>query len=165
VAFVLARDVGLEGIESPAAMEADAGLMARLEALRVAAALKMGIAASEEEARTKIRNIPHVAIVSAPRGDAEHITVRMMSTGQPHRATPLTGALCLAAAMRLPGTIAASVARLPADANADLVIAHPTGRLPVAARVDNGHVAEAVVYRTARRLMEGAVLVPRSRLQ
>jgi hypothetical protein len=72
--------------------------------------------------------------------------------------------MCLATAMRLPGTIAAALARLPQDPAADLVIAHPTGRLPVAARVIDGKVEEAVVYRTARRLMEGAVLVPKSRL-
>jgi 2-methylaconitate cis-trans-isomerase PrpF len=107
---------------------------------------------------------PQVAILSAPREDGTHITVRMMSTGQPHRATPLTGAMCTATAMRLPGTLAAAIARLPDDPGADLVIAHPTGRLPVAARVVDGKVEETVVYRTARRLMEGFVLVPSSRL-
>jgi 2-methylaconitate cis-trans-isomerase PrpF len=76
--------------------------------------------------------------------------------------------MCLAAAMRLPGTLAAELARLPADPLADLVIRHPTGKLPVAARVTGGAdpvVEETVVYRTARRLMEGAVLVPGSRVR
>ena len=69
--------------------------------------------------------------------------------------------------MRIPGTIAARFARLPDDPNADLMIGHPSGVLPVAARVTGGstpHVEEAVVYRTARRLMEGSVLVPTRRL-
>ena len=164
VVFVDARSVGLEGTEKPTDLEARPDVIAKLEALRVAGALRMGVAASEEEARTKVRNIPQVGIVSAPRDADSHITVRMMSTGQPHRATPLTGAMCLASAMRLPGSIPASVARLPSDFDADLVIAHPTGKLPVAAKVRDGHVEEAVVYRTARRLMEGSVLVPKSRL-
>jgi 2-methylaconitate cis-trans-isomerase PrpF len=46
----------------------------------------------------------------------------------------------------------------------DLLIGHASGVLPVAAtvRVEDGvaKVVEAVVYRTARRLMEGAVFVP-----
>jgi 2-methylaconitate isomerase len=162
--FVEAGAVGLEGTEKPDAIEARADVIAMLEALRVAGALRMGVAKTELEARTTVRNIPQVGIVSAPRDGHSHITVRMMSTGQPHRATPLTGAMCLAAAMRLPGTIPASVAHLPADAEADLLIAHPTGVLPVAAHVANGQVLETVVYRTARRLMEGTVLVPRGRL-
>jgi 2-methylaconitate cis-trans-isomerase PrpF len=48
----------------------------------------------------------------------------------------------------------------------DVRIAHASGVLPVAAtvRVENGQprLEEAVVYRTARRLMEGRVLVPAS---
>ena len=164
VVFVAASSLGLEGTEMPDALESRNDLIAALEELRVAGALRMGVAATETEARTKVRNIPQVGILSEPRDAQSHITVRMMSTGQPHRATPLTGAMCLATAIRLPGTIAAEIARVPADPEADLVIAHPTGKLPVAARVANGHVAETVVYRTARRLMEGAVLVPSSRL-
>lgn len=164
VIFVDAKSVGLEGTEKPADLEARDDVIAQLEELRVAGAVRMGVAANEQEARTKVRNIPQVGILSPPRDAESHITVRMMSTGQPHRATPLTGAMCLATAMRLPGTIAAALARLPADPEADLVIAHPTGHLPVAARVVNGKVEETVVYRTARRLMEGAVLVPTSRL-
>ena len=164
VVFVAASSVGIEGTEAPADLELNAKLMTALEALRVAGALRMGVAATEEEARTKVRNIPQVGILSAPRDDASHITVRMMSTGQPHRATPLTGAMCLATAMRLPGSLAAAIGRVPADPAADLVIAHPTGRLPVAATVIDGVVKETVVYRTARRLMEGVVFVPASRL-
>jgi 2-methylaconitate cis-trans-isomerase PrpF len=164
VAFVAAASLGLEGTEKPADIEARPQLMEQLEALRVAAALAMGIVAGEEEARTKVRNLPQTAIVSRPREDDVHITVRMMSAGQPHRATPLTGAMCVAAAMRIPGTLAAELARLPSDPSADVVIHHPGGKLPVAARVAMGdvpRVEETVVYRTARRLMEGSILVPR----
>jgi hypothetical protein len=167
VVFVTAESLGLEGTEKPTDLEAMPKVIEQLEELRIAAAVAMGLATSPQEARTRVRNVPQVGILSRPREDGVHITARMISTGQPHRATPLTGAMCLATAMRVPGTIAADLARLPADANADLVIHHPTGRLPVAARVDGGaepHVHEAVVYRTARRLMEGAVLVPTRRL-
>jgi 2-methylaconitate cis-trans-isomerase PrpF len=169
VVFVAAASLGLEGTESPDALERHPTALKACEELRVAAALVIGVAKNEEEARTKVRNLPQVGILSRPgASDDVHIAVRMISAGQPHRATPLTGAMCLATAMRLPGTIAAELARLPADPLADLVIAHPTGKLPVAARVTGGanpKVEETVVYRTARRLMEGAVLVPAGRFR
>ncbi len=166
VVFVEASSVGLTGRESPAELDAHPSALRDLEELRVQAALRMGLVQAEQEARTLLLNLPQVAVVSSPRPeDGAHIVVRMISTGQSHRATPLTGAMCLAAAMRTPGTVAARVARLPQGADDDLLIAHPTGVLPVAATLDTAAdgsvtVAETVVYRTARRLMEGRVFVP-----
>lgn len=175
VVFVNARDLGLKGTELPDEIEAAPGLLARLEAVRVAAALAMGLVSTEEEARTRMRNLPQVGILSAPvdaptlsgkvlPAGSFNILARMISAGQPHKATPLTGAMCLAIAMRLPGTLAAELARVPADPEADLVIAHPSGLLRVAAQLDlegEPRAKEVVVYRTARRLMQGSVLVPR----
>ncbi|MBS7542809.1 2-methylaconitate cis-trans isomerase PrpF family protein [Ancylobacter oerskovii] len=179
VVFVDARSLDMTGTELPDEIEARPGLLARLEAIRAAAAVAMGIAATEAEARTRIRNLPQVGILAAPvdtptlsgkvlSASSFHILARMISAGQPHKASPLTGAMCLAIAMRLPGTIAAELARLPSDPDADLIVAHPSGLLPVAARLrEDGapHAEEAVVYRTARRLMQGSVLVPRKLLE
>jgi 2-methylaconitate cis-trans-isomerase PrpF len=44
VVFVRARDLGLSGTEAPAALDADADLMAKLEAIRAAGTVAMGIA-------------------------------------------------------------------------------------------------------------------------
>ena len=80
---------------------------------------------------------------------------------------PLTGSLCLAVAARIEGTVVNRVARPPAASGDDLRIAQPSGLTVVAAEVhdEGGWVADsAVVYRTARRLMEGAVLVAASRV-
>lgn len=173
--FVAARAIGLQGTELPDQLERMPGMLARLDDIRVAAAVAMGVAATEQEARTRIRNLPLVGVLAAPvdaptlgghnlPAESFHILARMISAGQPHKASPLTGAMCLAIAMRLPGTVAAELAQLPADRNADLIIAHPSGLLPVAARLSTDgepRAEEAVVYRTARRLMQGGVLVPR----
>ncbi|MES2184091.1 MAG: PrpF domain-containing protein [Pseudomonadota bacterium] len=166
VVFLEARALGLTGVESPAELEAHPTALRDCEDLRVQAAVRMGLVKTEAQARTELLNLPQVGLLSAPAaGEAANIVARMISTGQPHRATPLTGAMCLAAAMRIPGTVAARLATLPADPAADLVIAHPTGTLPVATTVrvsqtQQVFVEETVVYRTARRLMEGQVLVP-----
>jgi 2-methylaconitate isomerase len=144
-----------------------------LEDVRVAAALAMGIVDDEEAARTRITNLPLVAIVRKPTGyrsssgvaiDAEKVDVvtQMMSMGLPHKATPLTGAMCLAAACRIDGTIAhAAAAKRDGDA---FTVGHPSGLLQLTAacaKVDGAwRVSETGVFRTARRLFDGHVLVP-----
>jgi 2-methylaconitate cis-trans-isomerase PrpF len=86
----------------------------------------------------------------------------VISNGQPHRATPLTGALCLAVATRLAGSIPAEMARGLRPENSAIRIGHPSGTIVVDAHVtestDGPRAAYAAVYRTARRLFEGRVL-------
>jgi len=171
--FVAAEALGLTGIEMPDQLERDTAIMNRLEAIRLAASLRMGIATTPAEAARK-PSIPKVAIVTGPRdastltgeplaADSSDITIRMISIGQPHRAVPLTGAMCLAVAARLPGSIVARVARPPAARDAPIRIAQPSGVTVVASalrRDGNGWFVEhATVYRTARRLMDGYVYI------
>ncbi len=169
--FVAADTLGIAGIEMPEEIEARPDLLARLDAIRVAASLRMGIARDAEAAR-KIPSIPKVAAIAPPRAartlsGAElaaaetNLHVRMISLGQPHRAVPLTGAMCLAVAARIPGSLAhrfASPGNLPSD---PVRIGQPSGVTVVDADVSRNergwHARQATVYRTARRLMEGTV--------
>jgi 2-methylaconitate isomerase len=171
--FVAAQSMGLSGVEMPAELEANRRVLQALETVRVTASLRMGIAASIEEASGK-PSIPKVAIVTGPREavtlageqiaerDAD-VTVRMISIGQPHRAVPLTGAMCLAVAARLPGSVVSRVARRGASGDASVRIAQPSGVTVVDALVrkegDSWFAQQTTVYRTARRLMEGVVFV------
>jgi 2-methylaconitate cis-trans-isomerase PrpF len=75
---------------------------------------------------------------------------------------PLTGAMCLSVACQIPGTIPQVLARLN-DANGDVRVGHPSGASSLGAKLAyrEGWVAEsAIVYRTARKLMQGAVVIP-----
>jgi len=90
------------------------------------------------------------------------IAVRMMSNGQAHRATPLTGALCLAVATRIRGSIPNEMARRLAPGASQIRIAHASGVIVVDAKISEPrlgqpHAEHAAVYRTARRLFEGRV--------
>jgi len=176
--FVDLEALGLDGSESAADLGSRPRLMQGFEDIRIAAAQAMGLIGTAEEGRTRLRNLPLVALVAAPRdtrlasGETlsaanADIVVRMISAGQPHKATPLTAALCLAVAARIEGSVAQRAVRTLPSA-ADLRIAHPSGTLTVAAEIaETGGKIEArsaTVYRTARRLMEGRVLVPASRL-
>jgi 2-methylaconitate cis-trans-isomerase PrpF len=145
--FVRAADLGLSGREEPAELDARPGLHERLERLRVLGAEAMGIGGSPA--------VPKIALV-AP---GEDVTVRVVSMGKFHKAVALTAAMCLAVAAHVPGTLVReATGELPAGR--DVRIAHPAGVLPIAAEVRDGRAERVVVYRTARRLMEGHVLVP-----
>ncbi len=176
--FVAADALGMTGVEMPDELEHHRDLLSRLEAIRVAASLRMGIAKNAEAAKAKL-SIPKVAMVSPSlpartlAGDTlsaedSDITIRMISIGQPHRAVPLTGAMCLAVASRLEGSIVHRLSRTAISPDSPVRIAQPSGLTVVGAgvrRVDENWIADhATVYRTARRLMEGVVYVLSSSL-
>jgi 2-methylaconitate cis-trans-isomerase PrpF len=176
--FVTAEAMGVSGTESPDELEANRALLARLEAIRIAASLRMGIATTPEEAARK-PSIPKVAMVAAPKvaltlsgetlsADSADVTVRMISLEQPHRAVPLTGAMCIAVGSRIESSLVHRIARRTQGMDEPIRIAQPSGVTVVGASVrregDSWHAELATVYRTARRLMDGAVYVRASAL-
>lgn len=173
--FVRARDVGLAGTELPDTLEANPAILARLEAIRCAASVRMGIAPDEAAARL-IKGVPFVAIVAPPadaptlsgetlRAAEMDLLARVISNGQPHRALPLTISLCTAIAARIEGTVVAEALSPGAGAGV-LRLGMPSGVLTVGAEVareGGAWVARAgSFYRTARRLFDGRVWVPRA---
>lgn len=172
--FVRAASIGLTGKEQSGAIDRDRKLLERLEAIRAAAAVRMGLAESVEDATRNRPATPKLAWVARPASyrtsageevSVERIDVlaRIMSMGRLHHAFTGTGSIALAAAAALPGTIVNEVARtLPGVATR---IGHASGTLAVGAEVsrsDQGQwrVDKAVLSRSARRLMTGWVHVP-----
>jgi 2-methylaconitate isomerase len=172
--FVDASSVGLSGTELAAGVDANPELLRRCEAIRAHAAVAMGLAASAGEATRARPHTPKIAMVSAPRGYAASsgkavdagdvdITIRMLSMGRLHHAVTGTGAIATAVASAIDGTIVNAVRRRTADPLRTR-LGHPSGVIAVGAEVarEDGEwkVARAVMSRSARRLMEGWVLVP-----
>ncbi len=171
VVTVRARDVGLKGTEPPSALQADAELLHKLEAIRVAAGAAIGLG-TEEKVRRDLPATPKLLLVAepadAPSLDGSELSapdmdlmVRAISMGLPHRAVPLTTAMCLAVAARIEGTLPHEVAgnRI----SGDLRIGHPSGISTLSAVVDRQTQWKAQsisVFRTARRLMAGDVYAP-----
>ncbi|MBI2206937.1 MAG: PrpF family protein [Candidatus Rokubacteria bacterium] len=164
VVFVRARDVGATGTEPPTAIDADRALSARLESIRVAAATRMGIAPGPGQ--PKIAMVAPAQAFTALDGvkydpDQVDLVARAISMGNCHRAFMLTGAMCLAVAARIDGTLVHEAAGAP---KGDVRLGHPSGVVPidagVAVRAGAPWAERVTVYRTARRLMEGFVLVP-----
>ncbi|MBN8914524.1 MAG: PrpF family protein [Rhizobiales bacterium] len=161
--FVRAEDVGLTGHEVPQELDARADILARLDAIRCAASVAMGIAPDVEAAR-RIPVIPFICFVASAEGGAEDdFVIRAISNGQPHRALPLTISLCAAAAAQMDGSVVAECRR-PERSAGPMRLAMPAGVLTVDADVvrtpDGWQVRSGSFYRTARRLFDGRVWIP-----
>ncbi|MDP1674487.1 MAG: PrpF domain-containing protein [Burkholderiales bacterium] len=176
--WINAKDLGLTGTELPEQLDANAAVMQKLSAIRSAGSVAMGIAANAEEA-AKNKSVPFIGFVSAVQ-DAKllsgetisandiDLTGRVISSGQTHRALPLTVSLCMAVAARIEGSVVNEVLRKGGDVEAPIRIGMPSGILTVAATVkrkDGGWNAEqGAFYRTQRRMFEGQVLLRASRV-
>jgi probable AcnD-accessory protein PrpF len=171
--FVEARALGLTGTELQGDVNTNPALLARCEAIRARGAVAMGLAASPEDATAKRPHTPKLFFVAPPAPytassgrvvGAQDIDLlaRALSMGKLHHAMMGTGAVALAAAASIPGTVvyeAAGGAR-----RGTLRFGHPSGTLSVGAdaerRGDAWTVTRVVVSRSARTLMEGWVRVP-----
>jgi 2-methylaconitate cis-trans-isomerase PrpF len=167
VVFVKAADLDLKGTETPEAMENDRALTNKLDDIRRAGSVAMGL--SESVATASLAN-PKVAIVAPPKpftasngvrieaADMD-IQIRIVSMGRVHRAVTLTGGMCLAAAVKCEGFVLSL--DLP-DTNT-VRIAHPSGVFPVEIEGNfgpNPKITALTCYRTQRCLMRGTVPVP-----
>jgi hypothetical protein len=165
--FVRAADLGVKGNLIPDEITAHSGLLSRLDSIRRQAGVKMGLA---ETPAAVTGSIPKIALVAEPSAsdsrDVEQkqtsadvdLLARALSVGQPHKAVPITVALALAAAARVSGsTVAGIVAGKKPVEGAGITIGHASGNLLVGANFDDGALASATVFRTARRLFEGRI--------
>lgn len=172
--FVRAESLGLAGTETEE-LDRRTEIKSMLEAIRCRAAVQLGIAASEEEATRRSQAVPKVAMVAAPNAytalsgrsiesrDVD-LLARMMSMGTLHRTYAVSGAVATAGAAMIPGTVVSDLLPETARGRDLLRIGHPGGVIDVGAVIESraGETIyrEAVLGRTARRLMEGRVLVP-----
>ncbi|MDE2052465.1 MAG: 2-methylaconitate cis-trans isomerase PrpF, partial [Gammaproteobacteria bacterium] len=114
--FIDAVSLGLEGTELQQDVNGRKELLALAEAVRSRGAVAMGLAATPEEATAKRPHTPKLAFVAKPAGytasdgkriDAESIDLltRVFSMGKLHHAMTGTGAVAIAAAAAIPGTV------------------------------------------------------------
>lgn len=154
-----AASLGREGNEMPDVLEADATLLARLEAIRLEAGRRMGLGDVSGIV------VPKLALISAPRAGGTLTSRYFANSRRCHRGHAVTGALCIAAASLLQGSLAAEFATPDAARPELFVLEHPGGRTEVGLERDAaGQLAGASLVRTARRLFEGSVIVPLSNI-
>jgi 4-oxalomesaconate tautomerase len=146
-----AADLGVAGTETPGELEADAGLRARLEAIRLEAGPMMNLG------DVGATSVPKMTMVSAARmGGA--ISTRTFIPHRCHDAIGVLGAVTVATACLVPGSVTEGLSKVPEGARKALSVEHPTGEMTVIAHVDEiGTVTRAEILRTARKLMDGVV--------
>ena len=171
--FVDAARLGLKGTELQGDVNGDKKLLALAEAVRSHAAVAMGLVKTAQEATEKRPHTPKLSFVAPPAAytasdgrkvgaDSIDLLARIFSMGVLHHAMTGTGAVALAAAAAIPGTVVSRVA--PVGADGRVTFGHPSGVLNVGAEArrdgDQWTVAKVMMSRSARRLMEGWVRVP-----
>jgi hypothetical protein len=172
--FINASAIGYSGTELQEAINGDTKALAMFETIRAYGALRMGLIAHLDEAAQR-QHTPKVAFVAPP---ADYVSssgkavaaqdidllVRAMSMGKLHHAMMGTAAVAIGTAAAIPGTLvnlaAGGVSR------SAVRFGHPSGTLRVGAEATQSHgewvVKKAIMSRSARVLMEGAVRVPAS---
>lgn len=150
-----AEDVGATGNETPAELEAKTDVRAKVEAIRRAAGPLMNLGDVEN------KTVPKMSLLSAPRAGGA-VTTRTFIPIRVHDSIGVFGAVSVATACLVPGSVAAEVAEVSDRANVE--VEHPTGFFTVSMDVEivDGavQVKRAALLRTARLLMRGEVLVP-----
>lgn len=176
--FINAVDIGLQGNEVPSTLVPYTSLLMQI---RCAAAVAMGLSPDVQTA-AGIPGTPKIALLGPPapfvtgseRSLSEEdmdLHVRPFSMGMPHTSLQMTGAVCLAAACAVPGSIANEIVEaarsrdpVPASSvsNPPLRFAHGSGIIETDSDISvaaDGTVTvhSGSVFRTARRLFEGSV--------
>lgn len=158
VVFLAARSVGKTGYESKQELDADTRLLNRLETIRRQAALKMGLGDVSGKVLPKI-------VLLAPPAASGNITSRYFVPWNCHAAHAVTGALCVAAACHIPGSVASGLVRIDAQEPGAVVVEHPSGKLEVRVNFqpdsakNQPEIKSAGIVRTARLLISGVVHV------
>jgi 4-oxalomesaconate tautomerase len=154
-----AADLGINGQESPAELEADEALGARLAELRLAAAALMGM--GDVSGAT----VPKLVLLSPPRAGGT-VDTRSFLPVRVHTSIGVLGALTVAAGVLAEGTVGYDLAALP-GAGCPFRVEHPTGHFDVEVGLEHSAAGFAVTssaaLRTARKIFDGRVF-PRPRL-
>ncbi len=158
VVVLNAADFGKTGAETPEELESDADLKARIERIRIVLGPLMNLGDVAK------KTVPKMCLISPPQSSGA-INTRTFIPHRVHEAIGVLGAVSVATACLLPGSVAARVAKLEArEGEQSIDVEHPTGFFTVDVDVSmqggSVDVRRAALLRTARKLMQGAVFAP-----
>jgi 2-methylaconitate cis-trans-isomerase PrpF len=174
VVIVPAQELGLTGIEIEEIDESET-IRAKLESVRTIAAVRIGLASTPEEASRLSQAVPKITFVSPSQpyktlggidisANQIDLTARIMSMGTLHKSFAVSGAISVVGAVMIKGTVVQELVNQKNINSSVFRIGHPGGMIEVGAIVDTKNntyeYKEAILGRTARRLMEGHILVP-----
>lgn len=176
VVFLKAEELGLKGTELPVEVEGMPKKLALIEEIRSTAAEMIGIVSDKSLATSTSPAYPKIGFVSPaqnyvnPEGkliekESVDIVARLASMQKMHRAYMITGAVCTSAAAKIKGTIVYDLLSDEVRAGNTLRIGHPYGPMETASVFEDGKLKSVSVFRTARKIMDGLVYIPYSRIR
>lgn len=155
-----AADFGISGDESPAELEANVELTTRLESIRLIAGERMQLGDVAQA------TVPKMSLLSPARAGGV-VSTRTFIPHRVHESIGVLGAISVATACMIPGSVAQRVSQLSTiSASQAVEVEHPSGSFTVQMDLDlSGDtpvVTKSALLRTARMLMRGEVYVPQS---
>jgi 4-oxalomesaconate tautomerase len=158
VVVMKADDLGVAGDETAEQLEANTALKMRVEKIRLQLGPRMNLGYVAQ------KSVPKMCLVSIPRHGGT-VSTRTFIPHRVHEAIGVLGAVSVATACVIPGSVASAVARVSRKGGAQrLEVEHPTGfftvDMEVAVKDSRLEVRKSALLRTARKLMRGEVFVP-----
>ncbi len=155
VVILRAADVQASGYESPEALDADVRLKAHVERIRLRAGPLMGLG----DVTNKV--VPKMTLV-APAIDGGALHTRTFIPKRCHDAIGVLGAVSVATACLIEGSVATEFVPRADAREHDLSIEHPSGEFTVRLALGErpGEFDSVALLRTARALFRGRVAIP-----
>lgn len=152
VVLIRAQDLGCSGYESPQQLDADTELKTRLESIRLQAGGRMNLGDVSR------RNVPKMCLAAPAQGGGA-LSTRSFIPHRCHTSIGVFGAVSVAAACLIPGSVVEDLANVGVGDVRYLSVEHPTGEFTVALRLRAGLPGSCGLMRTARLLFDGVVCV------
>ena len=156
VVLMAAEALGVTGYESRDALNANFPLKQKIESIR----LQAGPAMNLGDVAKKV--VPKMCLVATPKAGG-NISTRTFIPHDCHAAVGVLGAVTVATAAVLPGSVANHNALVPPGIAKTISVEHPSGEFSVVLGMDPENpatVLRAALLRTARLIMRGAAYAP-----
>lgn len=152
VVLVRAEDLGVTGYEPCEVLDADTALKARLESIRLQAGPRMNLGDVSQ------RNVPKMCLLSPARNGGT-VNTRSFIPHRCHASIGVFGAVSVASACLVEGSVAQPLARMTTGDLQRLSVEHPSGEFTVEIGLHDGAIAGCGLVRTARLLFDGQVCI------
>ncbi len=156
VVLISAQALGVTGYETRDELNANAVLKQKIESIR----LQAGPAMHLGDVSNKV--VPKMCLVAKPQAGGQ-ICTRTFIPHDCHSAVGVLGAVTVATAAVLPGSVANRYAEVPSGLVKTVSVEHPSGEFSVVLAMNPANPTEvlnAALLRTARLIMRGDVFIP-----
>jgi len=156
VVIMSAEALGVTGYETRDELNANGALKQKIESIRLQAGPVMNLG----DVLKKV--VPKMCLVTRPKSGG-HICTRTFIPHDCHSAVGVLGAVTVATAAVMPGSVANRYAVVPPGLSKTLSVEHPSGEFSVVLAMNPANPSEvlrAALLRTARLIMRGEVFVP-----